>query len=224
MDNPQHDSHEAERSAALREQLYLLSRHSTTVYAGTLVVSVLMIVALYTRVEPVRITGWVGLVWLLTAARIGISRWMHGRDRTYRLTRFWTTFFVAGSFLSGLLWGSAGVLFFEAEDPLLVAFVLIILAGMTAGSVASLSSYGPAYVAFAVPAMLPVGVRLLFETGGTHTVLGIGALVFLMVNLSYSRNTQAMVKETIKLRFENLDLLETLQSPALLRKRLIRGG
>lgn len=197
--------------AVLKEQLELLSRHSTTIYAGTLIVSALMVIALYGHMEFSLLITWAGFVWALTAVRAGAFYWLSRQPGLRQSAKFLTRFFVAGSAVSGVLWGLGGILFYRPESPLLIAFVLIILAGMTAGSVASLSSYRPAYVAYAVPAMLPIGVQLLIERGATYSVLGVAALVFLLVNLAYSRNINAMVVESIRLRFRNLGLLGTLK-------------
>ena len=71
---------------------------------------------------------------------------------------------------------------------------------MTGGSVASLSSFLPAYYGFALPAVLPFALRSFAHGGELFPVLGVLALFLLGVNLSYARTLQRTVRESLQLR------------------------
>src|SRR5262249_1402051 len=117
--------------------------------------------------------------------------------------------------LSGALWGTAGVLFFDPAEPLFVAFLAMLGAGMTAGGVSSASPFLPAYLMLALPCVRPFiapAYRQWHVGGGgpTYLLLALLSTVFLLVNLTFARNTARTVQESILLRFEKLDLVEQL--------------
>lgn len=189
----------------LEERVKLLYSHAPQVLIGGSVTSVVL-VALLSAVQPVLpLAAWCALVLVLAAARYRLYRTFQAR-RDPRPSA-WAMRYVAGALLSGCLWGYAGAAFF-APDPYSVTAIVIVLAGLAAGSVASHSAYWPSYPAFAVPAIVPFALRCLMEGTTFLSGLGVISLVFLGVNILYGRNAQATLLESIRLRFENLALVD----------------
>ncbi|WP_309491432.1 ATP-binding response regulator [Trinickia mobilis] len=193
------------------ELINTLYRQSPPILFGNIAVVSLSIFLLWSQVSRRDLLGWAAAIYLLTVVRIVIV-W---RDRlagehpietaTRRARRY-----VLLSGLSGCLWGSMGLLFFAPDSTVVTAFICIVLAGMTGGSVASLSSYWPTYFAYALPTVLPFAIRS-FAYGNTlFSVLGFLSLFLLGVNLSFSRNLQRTVRDSVSLRFENIGLIRQL--------------
>ena len=124
----------------------------------------------------------------------------------------WRMVFVLGSGASGCLYGLLGYIASDSSRPLSTIFVLMVLVGMTAGSIASLSAVEGAYPAFAVPTMSPIIFRH-WEIGGVTglTIAAFGVL-FLAVNLGYARIQRRTLLESIRLRFEREELIQELES------------
>ncbi|WP_254699694.1 ATP-binding response regulator [Trinickia violacea] len=193
------------------ELINTLYRQSPPILFGNIAVVSLSIFLLWSEVSRRDLLGWAAAIYLLTVVRIVIV-WRdrfageHPIETAMRRARR----YVLLSGLSGCLWGSMGLLFFAPDNTVVTAFICIVLAGMTGGSVASLSSYWPTYFAYALPTVLPFAIRS-FAYGNTlFSVLGFLSLFLLGVNLSFSRNLQRTVLDSVSLRFENIGLIRQL--------------
>ncbi|MFJ9451974.1 ATP-binding protein [Herbaspirillum sp. NPDC101397] len=194
------------------ELVNTLYRQSPPIFLGNAAVAGLTIFLLWKEVAHAALLGWAAAIYLLTALRI-VLVW---RDRRSLGTaaeasasrRCWR--YVAWAGVSGCLWGAMGLLFFSPDNTIVTVYICIVLAGMTGGSVASLSSFWPAYYVYALPTVLPFAMRSFAH--GTHlfSVLGVLSLFLLGVNLAYSRVIQRTVRDAIALRFENNALIRQL--------------
>lgn len=192
------------------ELINTLYRQSPPIFLGNTAVVSLSIFLLWNEVSHTHLLSWAAAIYVLTAIRIWLV-WRDGKIAHTPATtarRAWV--FVALSGVSGCLWGMMGVLFFSPDDTVVTAFTCIVLAGMMGGSVASLSSFWPAYYAYAIPTVLPFTARSLMHGDALFTVVAVLSLFLLVVNLAYSRNVQRIMRDAISLRFDNLDLIEQL--------------
>jgi signal transduction histidine kinase len=187
-------------------------RQMKSTFAGNFVMAAVTIFALWNLVDHDVLFMWAGAVWVLTLLRIGfIARYRQVRPAEERVTR-WAWSFTATTVVSGILWGSIGVLFFDPTQPFAILYVCFVLAGMLGGSVASLSNFPPAYIGFAVPAAMPFVVRAFLEGGNIYPALGAGSFLMLIINLAYSRAAYRTISDSIRLRLENITLVEQLRT------------
>ena len=159
---------------------------------------------------------WLGaMVGLIAVRWLLLLRFRASALKGPETIRFWRMIFVLGSGASGCLYGLLGYLASDPSRPLSTIFALMVLVGMTAGSIASLSAIEGAYPAFAVPTMSPIIFRH-WEIGGVTglTIAGFGVL-FLFVNLGYARIQRRTLLESIRLRFEREELIQELESARL---------
>ncbi len=82
------------------------------------------------------------------------------------------------AFLSGALWGSAGILFFDPQQFQYQALLAFCLGGLVAGSLASYASWPMAFFAFSIPALLPLSVQLIRQNDEVQVVMGLILLLF----------------------------------------------
>ena len=200
------------------EQIEVLYRQCRVVFVPNVVATPAIMYVLWDQLPQAWLLAWGAAVYLVTGVR-ALLVWLHGRRaRNPAENRRWGWKLAGMNALSGAMWGVAGFLFISGAQPLAQAFVIVTLAAMTAGAVSSLSAFLPAYVMFAVPCVGPLVVRALLEwradagtrTGTTWLLLAILALVYLTVHLVFARNTQRTLTDSIRLRFEKLDLVEQL--------------
>lgn len=201
-----------EYSANVRlELINTLYRQSPPLLLGNIVVVSMTVFLLWHEVARRDLLAWAGAIYVLTAVR-AVMLW-HDRQVAEhpvatvnrRARRY--VFFAA---LSGCLWGAMGILFFAPTNTVVTVLICIVLAGTTGGSVASLSSWWPTYVAFALPTVLPFAIRSFFYGDALFSVLSVLSLFLLGVNLSFSRNLQRTVRDAVWLRFENVGLIRQL--------------
>jgi signal transduction histidine kinase/CheY-like chemotaxis protein len=192
------------------KQVSILYGQAAIVFIGTAVAALATLGAMWSFVPHRVLLAWTGGVLALTAVRAVLARIYHRSEQANTHARAWAYAFASGAFVSGVLWGLLAILLFDPERLIPIVFSVAILAGMTSGSVASLSTYYPAYAAYAIPAILPFTV-INFRHGGVVYLAFSGlSLLLLAVNLGYGRLIQRTVVESIRLRFENLDLIDSL--------------
>lgn len=210
------DLSQSERQA--RAQLSLMRDNMPFVFGGTLVVASIVTLLQWNSPEFRLAVYWFGTVVLLTVFR-ALLEWGPLRQLVNRLpvTPQAMALYAFNSSLSGMLWGALAWLLLDNNDPVSVAFYILVLAGMTAGSLVSLSAILPVYWAYAIPAMGPLIVILwqsqVIPSGGPLT------LAFLVVNLGYSRVLSQSYRESIRQRFENLDLVAALSRQTALAEQ-----
>lgn len=155
------------------------------------------------------LTLWFAAIFILSAVRY--LMWF-----VYRRTEFvpaaaprWGRLFMTGTALSGIVWGSAGVFLFPEELSHQV-FVIFVLAGMTAGAVATFSALLKASAYFLVPALAPLTVRLFVEGHDIHLAMGTMSAIFMWLMLVVARRVYKTNLASLELRFANTDLIEVL--------------
>ena len=213
MSNANDDKHLASsRTARSLEagQIDLLYEQAPSSLVATLTIGVLLAYALWNSVPRTAMSFWIVAVIGLAAARYWLL-WQYRRSRPPTNDLFqWKWRFLAGVALNGLLWGGAGVYFFIPQgyiDQTLLAFVL---AGMSAGAVATLSPLRGACFIFLLPALAPFTVRVFADGDKIHMVMGGMVIVFITMMWMISRRLHATVEKSLSLRFDNLDLVDDL--------------
>lgn len=111
----------------------------------------------------------------------------------------------------GMIWGVTGVIFFTPNSMTHTAYLIIFLFGMASGGVNALSSVWSSYAAFAISILLPFSTNLFLHNYSHTTFLGITLVTFLMIMLAISKMTEKSIISTLKIRYENSNLLKDLQ-------------
>jgi signal transduction histidine kinase/CheY-like chemotaxis protein len=196
----------------LAAQVRLLFGNANVGVAVT-VVAASILARLQWQASPHRVI----LLWWLYMALISTARFFLARRywRTApspRPTPKWGTVFAIGAGMSGAGWGSAGILLYPETDLAHQVFLIFILGGMMLGSVSILASWPAAFVAFIVPTGLAPTLRLLGHGDEVHLAMGLLAGVFTIVTLVTTWRLQLTIVSSLKLQFENRDLVEDLQA------------
>ncbi len=117
--------------------------------------------------------------------------------RASRRARRWAHLFAWSTLVGGLIWGSSSWLFFDVTQPQLVIFLLIVLFGISTVALPAQSSYSPGYIAFASGPIIPMAIGL-WTTGWPYSGwLSLLAILFLLVNVSFSRNLEKTITHSI---------------------------
>lgn len=199
-----HASHRAELAR-------LLYRQSYGVLFANFAIVIPVACVMRASVPDWLLAGWAAALYLLTALRVGVNRRFLRRQIAPAEIQGWVSAFCVLSWLSGLLWGLAGLAAVLSHDDMMLAFGCVMLAGMCSGAVPSLSAYPPAYAGSALGMLAPFTVACLIEGDGLHLVYAAFAFCLLGVNMYFSAITYRSLKTTVALRFENLGLIGDLQ-------------
>lgn len=206
------------QAKVLEEQIKMLFDSTTTLFFINLIVAPALVYVFWTLVSQFYLVVWLGSLFLMLAVRMGFYL-AYKKSANFENPQKIQLFLILGSAVAGVIWGAGGVLMFGSEQIGYQLFILLALMAMTGGSAFTLSVYLPAYFAYSPIALLPV-IWLLFSLGGpNYFALGATSLVFLgtltLFNVRMNRN----FKESLALRFENLELIEQLQEKSVEAQR-----
>lgn len=192
------------------EQIKLLFQLSKTAFLATPFLAIVLVLVLWDQVPRQWLLIWLVTICLLTLVRtLHVRAYLNDNIPTHELIKA-VNFFLFGVFLAGALWGLAGGLFFVNESPVHKLFVAYLLGGIVAGAMTTLSSYRGAFLIFAVPVMLPFTYQIIMHGGETHLAMALTYLLFLLLMIRISIRNYHTVKDTLRLRFENSDLVDRL--------------
>lgn len=205
-------SHSQVRARQLRdEQIKVIYRHAPAVLATNVVVGGATIYGLWNIVPRTALIVWGIAMLAVLIARIALTI-VYRRFESASPSPAWGWAFAAGSGVSGILWGAAGVFLFPADSLTYQLFVLFVLMGMGAGSTTSLTAFMPAFYVFLPATLLPIGVMLIQRHESVHVALGIMTFTYVAALSFYGRGINRALRESLSLRFENVELVQALSA------------
>ncbi len=158
------------------------------------------------------LTAWLLALLTVTLVRIGLVLRYRRVGAGPAAARIWGNRFIAGLFLTGVVWGSIGVFPFSGLSLTHQVFIAFVLGGMAAGAAATFSVMKEGYLAFSVPALAPLAIRFFLIGDVFHYAMG-GMLSFYGVFLwRISRRHHLVHRTSLLLRFENREMIEVLQN------------
>lgn len=160
---------------------------------------------------PVRLV----VLWLIFFSGLILIRWLVCRfliKKEYYLQKYTRAFavFYLFAFLMGITWGLSYFIFlpyFTSSDE---ALFIVVLGGLAAGSIASMSMCMPAYYAYVIPMFVPLIIYNVYLWRFHNAILAIMyALFLLMIFLTAQFNSRLLLM-TSKLNKEKDQLIEEL--------------
>jgi len=132
------------------------------------------------------------------------------REENNRDIDVWGKQYITGAAISGLCWGSLGIIAAIYGKLPEQIFVLFAVAGMSLTAYVSMQSSPKTISAFVVPALLPV-MALFFYRGDTISLaLGTLAVIFAAVMLFSSHAMRNILSKSFSLGSHNTDLIKKL--------------
>ncbi|MDE2463821.1 MAG: Hpt domain-containing protein [Alphaproteobacteria bacterium] len=125
----------------------------------------------------------------------------------------WARRYTVLSALAGLVWGvGGGYLWFIPHLYVAQAYLCLGLLGVTTVEFIARSAYRPAFLAFVIPALVPLSVRLFCETEAYAAMTGVLVLFFGAALYSYCARFTEMLDEALVLRQANTALVTSLSA------------
>ena len=191
------------------EQTRALYSKGSTALVANLATSSLVVVALWPSVSHPVALVWLVLMFAVVGARFALV----GRFRAAAAKSFdarWYRLWVASSFLTGAIWGAGGALFYPGHSTGGQDFLVFVIGGMVAGASSSLGSRVFPFLAFTIPALLGLIVRLSLEHDRVHNSMAVLLIVFALGMTSVTVQGARTLAESVRLRLRNAQLAEDL--------------
>lgn len=198
--------------ALLAERVRLLYKQIPTLYYGIALVSVITAIVLWGSVPRALLLGWVAALWVLSAARMLLVRYFLSRERSDAEVLRWRHQTTLVGVVSGSLFGVGAALFVPYCDPYQIVFLTVLIVGAVGSGLVAQSPYPPAYLSFSVFAIVPYGLALMFRPEPTLAWISAMMLVYLLSQMGHGRLLSGMVSEWVRLRFQNVDLVDRLRA------------
>ncbi|MFZ2161206.1 MAG: PAS domain S-box protein [Sideroxyarcus sp.] len=173
----------------------------------SLVASVLLafILAFIQRevIAPTIIFAWLSVVVLLTLFRAALVIHYQSSPKEWDSTSHsWLVNFRIGVIVSGVVWGSASFLMFPVNDPEHQMFLIFILAGLTAGGLASYSADLICAIGFSISVLVPLAVRMFAAGSSLSVAMGTVITLYLGFMILSGRKSNQHIRDNIILRLE----------------------
>ena len=108
--------------------------------------------------------------------------------------------FVAGLALSGIVWGFVGIFLFPVDSPTHQTLIVFVLCGMVAGAAETFSSVLPAFIAFALPALVPLFIRFLTIGGAVYYAMSAMTLLYIVLTLVIAMRINITNRRLVELK------------------------
>lgn len=192
------------------EQVRLLYAQAPTGFAGTILNACIVTFTLWKVVAHPLLLSWFALLVAVSLFRLTLVYRYRRTAPQLDQVDYWRTLFTVGAGAAGMIWGLAGVLLFPSESVVHQIFLEFLLGGMAAGAVVALSPLLSTFLAFFLPTLLPITVQLLTQGETVSIAMGLLMLCFAGVLLTMARRYHTSLIQSLQLRFDNLDLVQSL--------------
>lgn len=122
----------------------------------------------------------------------------------------WGQQYITGASISGICWGSLGIIAAVYGELPQQIFVLVTVAGMCLTAYVSMQSSPKTIFAFVIPALLPVTALFLYKGDTLSLALGTLAIIFASVMLFSSRAMRNILSKSFSLGSHNTELIKNL--------------
>ena len=202
-----------ERERMVRaEQVKLLYAKAHVAVAATLVNAPILTFVLWSEVRHAALVAWVIYMMMLSTGRLWLTYEYRCASPSPSTDNPWRTWYLIGIGLAGMGWGAAGFFLFPDASVVHQLFLIFVLGGMTAGSVAAYATTMVGFALFALPALIPLIVRLLIAGGDLNLARAAMVTLFAILLMFIARMIHQMILTSLNLRFENRDLVAYLST------------
>ena len=192
------------------EQISMLYRQLPTSVAGNMVGALLLSGFLLDQQPRTLIGGWLACVTALQASRLLLYLRAKKTAFVQRRVRRAALVWAGGAGVSGALWGTTALIFFTPGEPVYQAVLTVVVLGITASAVPLIGSHRPSFYVFVLPALIPYIARNAYEADVPHFVLSFTLFAVMLGLMSFARNYNRMLTESLRNRFEKQALAERL--------------
>lgn len=145
---------------------------------------------------------WLAGLFLVTTFRgVLAHQYMKKYQQAYADEK-WTSWFIVGVVLTSLIWGSAAVWLFPADNVGHQVFLVIVLAGMCAGASTSLSFLRITIAVFLITILTPLAIQFLMLGDKLSVSMGIMTTLFFFIVLASSIRIYKNTEQNISLRID----------------------
>ena len=193
-------------------QTRLLYENANLGIAVTIVIAALLAYAQWSVIPPAVISSWLLYMLSVCAARFALVRNYRRAMARETGNGRWNSAFVAGTALAAAGWGAAAIFLYPPARPVNETFLVFVIGGVMLGGGSLLAARPAAFLTFLLPPGLLIAVRLVSLGGEVHLMMGFLCGLFTLATVATTWGFHRMIQSSFKLRFDNQNLIESLQT------------
>jgi two-component system sensor histidine kinase/response regulator len=192
------------------EQVALLFANAPISLLANLALPAILVGTLWAWVAHPIALAWLTCMFGLTAGRVLLlARYRRAKPAAEQADQ-WGRWYIFGTALAGIGWGASALLLFPTGSIAHQTFLVMTLAGVTAGAASALSARLTAFLSFAFPTLLPLTYQLIAHDDGFHHAMSVMVVLFLCLMVWTARSLHHSIALSLTLRFENSALVAYL--------------
>ncbi|WP_430878186.1 ATP-binding response regulator [Granulosicoccus sp. 3-233] len=193
------------------DKFILLCSNLVWIISGSVLAALALFVALHDQLPLHFRLTWLIVVLTISAVRFRCLRHWNQTSTTAENVKGRIVLATLLSFSFACCFGVISFFAVSENDPLGNLLVVMMVTGLVASATAAVVHLLPMYVMYIFPIMLPVAYRFSgFEQVGYHWIAGL-ILLYLFITLGISRSIRGSIVQSINMRYENQNLLESLR-------------
>lgn len=183
------------------------------------IVSLIMVILLWTVVPHWILIIWFSVVMLVAAPRYLLVVKFSGSLQAPARADRWEAYFTIGAALSGTVWGAASIFLFPVNSVAHQCLIALMLGGMVAGAAGTYSVVMRAFLAYSLPALAPLAIRFFLLADRFSIGVGSVILVYQFLMIASAKRVNTAIVSSLEMRFENEDLVERLTAEIAQREQ-----
>jgi signal transduction histidine kinase/ActR/RegA family two-component response regulator len=182
----------------------------TGIVATVLIAAVLAYAQWNVKPQSV-VLAWLLYVLLVSAARYTLVRRYWRVSPADGDSRRWSVAFAVGAAMSAAGWAAAATALYAPGRPMNETFLVFVVGGVMLGGASLLAARPEAFLTFLLPTGLFTSLRLASEGNEDHLMMGFLTFLFTAATLTTTWRFHHVIESSLRLRFDNQDLIESLQ-------------
>jgi PAS domain S-box-containing protein len=175
---------------------------------ATAVNSSILLIILWHQIPHSILASWFFTISLVSLIRIFLNLKYLRVNGAEKNNRLWGRLLFFGLGISGILWGSTAIFLFPVQSLVHQVFIAFTLAGMAAGAVGVYSPIMPVFLAFVIPALLPIIVRFVIIYDTLHLAMAAMTTLFVILTFRTAQHINSSTRELIALKETFADRLD----------------
>jgi signal transduction histidine kinase/ActR/RegA family two-component response regulator len=193
-------------------QTRLLYENASLGIVVTAVIAALLAYAQWSVIPPPVISAWLLYMLLVCVARFALVRRYRRAVAGETGDGRWNSAFIAGTALAAAGWGAAAIFLYPPARPVNETFLVFVVGGVMLGGGSLLAARPAAFLTFLLPPGLLTALRLVSLGGEVHLMMAFLCGLFTLATVATTWGFHRMIQSSFKLRFDNQDLIESLQT------------
>lgn len=207
MDKYRNHTISPESSQIFEEKIAILYRNLLISIPANFLCALIEFISLLPINNSKLVMGWFVITIIVSLFRF-ISFFFY-QNLTKNTSLQYSIFFI-GTFLSAALWGFVASFLMPRENLIEQMVTIVMVAGITAGGIQSLQASLLISLVYVVTSVLPLTVWLFLQSGSSYLILGFAITTYLFFMIIASVRGNHILVNSLKLRFQNLDLIANL--------------